>query len=367
MRKRILMMGLLMLALAGGVVMPRMVQSSIPTAYYVMPDRQVYKNVVQCSGTIQSQQVCQVVVQAPVVPGEVLVSVGDVVEAGQTLAVIDQVQTEQLLKPLSLLQELSDGLGSTAVSAEDWAALASSYGLDTGVSGDAMMESVQSVEELLGADSVQAASEVFSIGSASSEITAPIDGVVTSVELQSGIATTAGKAVIIVADNSAYKAVVSVPEADIELVQIGDQAEVRGSGFSGTVYTGTVTRIYPTAQKILNGTTMETVVTAEVTLDRADAKLKPGLTAEIEIQGEENKTLLTVPYEAIRQDEQNNEYVYLYEDGKIKKQIVVTGRELTEEVEVTSGIQPDSIVIYQAGDASLEGGMVQLKGRLNDH
>jgi RND family efflux transporter MFP subunit len=263
--------------------------------------------------------------------------------------------------PVSLIRDLSDELAPQTGST-DWAALAASYGLSAAVNGaDAAM-----LEGLVAQNTLPSAAEgIVASTMAETEITAPISGVVTEVEIQKGIPAVAGKAIITIADNQNYRMVAAVKEEDIARVQLDNTATVRGVGFSGTEYSGTVTAIHPTARKALSGTASETVVDVEIRLDGMGKgnRLKPGFTAKAEISGGSDYDLITVPYEAIRQDENNDEYVYTYEDGKLKKQLVVTGKELASEVEILDGIGVDSVVVMNPSETIEEGAMIHIKGR----
>ena len=103
----------------------------------------------------------------------------------------------------------------------------------------------------------------------------------------------------------------------------------------------------------------------EISLENPDDRLKHGFSAKVEITGGKDYELITVPYEAIRQDENNDEYVYVYAGGKLKKQVVATGKELTNEVEILDGLAPDDIVVFNPGGFVKEGAMIHIKGRAN--
>ena len=62
--------------------------------------------------------------------------------------------------------------------------------------------------------------------------------------------------------------------------------------------------------------------------------------------------IITVPYEAIRQDEENQEYVYIYKDGKAYRRNIITGTELREETEVCTGLEVGECVILQPDKVS---------------
>jgi RND family efflux transporter MFP subunit len=194
-------------------------------------------------------------------------------------------------------------------------------------------------------------------------ITAPISGVVTDMSLTEKAYALPGIPAVTISSKNDFKVIASVAEADISRLSLGDNARIQSAGYPKKIYYGSVSRIYPSARKTLSGTSTQTVVTIEIILKNSDGNLKPGFSANVEIYGGNDQVLITVPYEAVRQDENNDEYVFVYEDGALKKRPVITGRELTSEVEVLSGITEGSIVIYNPSEAVREGQIIQLKGR----
>lgn len=367
MKKRIIFAVLLVLAVVGVNTMPKMVESTIPTVYYITPNLKTYENVITASGTVQSENVRQIYLQSAMVASDVFVSVGDTVKEGDLLLQVDGEKTGKMGLPISLIRDISDDMTTNAVNGIDWASLASAYGLSAVVSGGSGASAIDAdmLSELLGDSGLLTSVDSGTIVDelVDDEITAPIAGVVTEVGIQKDVPAAAGKPIITIADNRNYKVLVSIREEDIGRIQVGDAANVRGVGFSGATYRGTITKVYPTARKTLSGTTSETVVDAEITLENPDKRLKPGFTAKVEILGGSDYNLITVPYEAIKQDENNNEYVYLYQNGKLKKQLVTTGQEMTDEVEILDGVSHDSVVVYNPSDEIKEGAMIQIKGR----
>ena len=154
---------------------------------------------------------------------------------------------------------------------------------------------------------------------------------------------------------------VTVGESYISDVKVGDPAVITGTGFPGREYTGHVRKIAPVARKLTGGTAQETVVDVEIAIDDPDNDLKAGFTARAEIVTDTRRTMLTVPYEAVRQDENNVEYVYLAEGSRAVRRDIQTGVELLEGVEVTEGLGPADVLLADASAAGKEGALVTLQ------
>lgn len=362
--KKVFAIAIILLISIGCYNMPGMISSSIPSVYYVKPDRKTYENVVNCAGTVQSAHTREIYLQSEIVPAEVCAEIGDYVKAGDTLVLIDREMTEKLSIPATdLLRDISGGISSgTKGSGIDWISLASEYGLTAVLSGgDIDYSKLQNaIQGGAAADTRTADSGAF-VGEIDDKIVSPVSGVITEIGLQPEAPALRGKAIFTITDLENFKVHAVVGENDIAKINVGDKAKIRGVGFGGSSYSGTVTKIYPTARKSITGT--ETVVDVEIELENADSRLKPGFSAKVEITGENNYDLVTVQYEAIRQDENNNEYVYIYKDGKLKKQVVITGQELANEVEILGGLTQDSIVVYNPNGLIKEGSMISIKGR----
>lgn len=352
---------------------PSVVEASIPSIYYITPSLKKYENIIHCTGTVQPGVAREVLLDAAVVPAKVLVQVGDSVEKGDVLLQVDLQRTQALAaQPMQLLRQIlsaqeeqDDALPEDI----DLSALASLYGIGP-IAGRGMdyarLEGI--LGGALGTSSARNITGCWVEGSASRyDITAPASGVVTGIALSPQVPAPAGKAVVTIADTESFVVMASVGEADVSKLKPGDTASLRGVGFGGKTYLGTITKIYPTARKSYSGAASDTVVDVEIRVEDPDKNLRPGYSAKVEIQGGENHTLLTVPYEAIRQDENNDEYVYIYADGKLQKNPVVTGQELTNEVQILAGLSQDSVVIFNPGEITKEGTMISIKGRADVH
>lgn len=348
-------------ALAAYSVIPGMVQSGIPAIYYITPSVKTYENVVNCTGVIQSENIYEIRASSALVPGYVSASVGDMVDKGDILLTVDEAATQKLSS--NTVGGVIDGITDEArgvASTFDIEALLSAFGL-TGMLGGYDLSGI--TEAVSGDSSSTDGVTSISAGQDIGEILSPVSGIVTEAGVVTGSAVSMGKLLFTVQDINHYKVIASVSEADISKIQIGDTAIIRGDGFASTSFKGEVSKIYPTARKALSGSGTDTVVDVEIRILSPNSKLRHGFSAKVEISGGQSYRLVTVPYEAVRQDGRNMEYVYTYENGKLQKTPIITGKELVNEVEVLEGLTFDSIVIYNPDDVTGEGSIVNIKGR----
>ena len=98
------------------------------------------------------------------------------------------------------------------------------------------------------------------------------------------------------------------------------------------------------ATTVQKGSYSQTVVEVKIAINNPDDNLKAGYTANAKIMLSEPITMTVVPYEAVNQDDKG-EYVYILEENKAVRRYVTTGYELSDGIEVTSGLSSGDYVI----------------------
>lgn len=131
------------------------------------------------------------------------------------------------------------------------------------------------------------------------EITAPIDGIVVSREVEVGQTVVSSMSVAnlyVIADLDKMQVVADVDEADIGSVKVGQNATFTVDAYSNDTFTGLVTQVR------INPTTESNVVTYEVLIstENPEHKLIPGLTANITVYTKEAKDVLVVPIKTLK-------------------------------------------------------------------
>ncbi|MCD8281983.1 MAG: efflux RND transporter periplasmic adaptor subunit, partial [Prevotella sp.] len=131
-------------------------------------------------------------------------------------------------------------------------------------------------------------------------ITAPIDGVVLSKEVEEGqtvaSSMTTPTLFIIAQDLTDMRVIADVDEADIGGVIEGQRVSFTVDAFPDDTFAGEVTQVRQEATTESNVVTYEVVISAP----NEDLKLKPGLTANVTIYTLEKDDVLTVPAKALR-------------------------------------------------------------------
>jgi len=175
-------------------------------------------------------------------------------------------------------------------------------------------------------------------------ITAPFDGVVYALPVRLGAYVNPGDLVLQEADLSQVVVRTFVDEPDVARLTPGQKIELTWDATPGRVWNGTVSSV--PAEVKLRGTRNVGEVTC--TVDNSDLKLLPNVNVGVTIVTGEHRAVLTVPREAIRQDDGK---VFVYEINKNnelqRRDIQISIATLTR-VEVTGGIEEHATVALGA-------------------
>ena len=187
-------------------------------------------------------------------------------------------------------------------------------------------------------------------------VVAPIDGTVTSLDIEVGetaISSTtniAGSNLMTIADPDSIHAEVNVDEADIANVAVGQEAQIIAIAYPDQPIKGVIDSIALSA-RVAEGT-QGLSFAVKIRLDKADRfALRPGMSCRVEIYTEVRDGLLAVPIQAILVDEELSEnrttyHVFEYDDGEAREVAVQVGLSDDSYQAVTGGLdEGDRIII----------------------
>lgn len=178
------------------------------------------------------------------------------------------------------------------------------------------------------------------------KIISPVDGIVVSKEVEVGQTVAASfqtpTLFNVAEDLTKMQIEASVVEADIAKVKEGQTVEFSVDSFPDEVFYGTVTQVRN------NPVTTSNVVTYEVIIeiDNKDQKLKPGMTANVEIITAQKDKVLLVPNQALRfyvtdENGETKRYkdrgIWILRSGKPNRVAITTGISDDDNTEITSG------------------------------
>ncbi|MBQ7624615.1 MAG: efflux RND transporter periplasmic adaptor subunit [Clostridia bacterium] len=174
----------------------------------------------------------------------------------------------------------------------------------------------------------------------------PCGGTVMNIVSKKDSVISQGTPCAVISDVGRLEVVTYAEENLIGDIKKGCECTVRVRSLTDKEYEGRVTKIMPYAKaSILSGkNSAETEI--RISLPKSEI-LKPGYTAVVNIVTDVRENALTVPFEAVGEDEENREYVLSLSNGKGEKKYIETGKELYDKFEVLSGITPeDRLILY---------------------
>lgn len=165
------------------------------------------------------------------------------------------------------------------------------------------------------------------------ELNAKVGATVTSGMIMGESDTSGGKQCMQIADLSKMKVTVQVGEKDIAKIAVGQSANVTYPAFPDIVSQGTVTAIASVANSEANGGGSSVTFNVDILIEAPDARLKPGMTAEVSVVTEQLDDVVMVPTMALMTEDGEHYYVNVATDGEGKQ---------TRRVKVTVVTQNDN-------------------------
>ncbi len=168
-------------------------------------------------------------------------------------------------------------------------------------------------------------------------IISPISGLVTKAPYIPG-QVIGSDAVVQVVDFSQVYFDTDIDEADIGKISLDQRAQVSLDAYPDQVFTGVVEKMIPQTKTTSSGAT---VVTFRINLDHPAIALVNGLSGQASILLAEAKAVLTLPLEAVRED--NTVLVQTKEGLKMEK--IETGIKSDINVEIKKGLNEGDRVL----------------------
>lgn len=313
-------------------ILPKIIIKSVPTVTYVKPKIDSYSTKVSCTGTVDFKDSYEMYVQTPIITTDIAFSIGDYITQGDIIASVDSQTTLAVVsnQPISAISEYID---------DDILSVASLYGISE--------ESIQqfketgSLEQYIASNSNIMEKNIY----IPEIIVSPVSGIISEINIKNNVLTSNTKPVITIGNPNSLKVIASVNEALIQQVNVGDSVIITGNGFKNRTYYGVIKKKHPKARRNLVGNVYEAVVDVEIDITNPDSFISPGFSAMVDIIVEDEKEMMLLPYDAIHQDESNQEYVLIYENDSIIKRRIETGKEYLYEVQILNGVQSGDIII----------------------
>lgn len=256
----------------------------------------------------------------------------------------------------------------------------------------AAQRSLASAQANLDQANAKAASRTVTAPSSGSivELNAKVGATVTGGMIMGESDTSGGKQCMQIADLSKMKVTVQVGEKDIAKIAVGQSANVTYPAFPDIVSQGTVTAIASVANSdAANGGGGSVTFNVDILIESPDARLKPGMTAEVSVVTERLDGVVMVPTMALMTEDGEHYYVNVATDdeGKQTHRVKVTvvtqndneavvgktqvkrddqDNEINPNVPVTKLRDGDTLVMDTGANATADGGYSADSGSMSD-
>lgn len=162
---------------------------------------------------------------------------------------------------------------------------------------------------------------------------APVAGLITGIDVMEGSNTFSGQRLLSISPKGESIVKVEIPMYQASSVALNQRAIVRASSSEGDLtYEGVVSRVSSVARESVLGGKKDKVIEVEVKISEKN-NLKPGFITDVEITNESTRSVATVPSFSVV-EEGDKSYIYVVEDGKVRKTEVKLGAKTLTDYEV---------------------------------
>lgn len=278
--------------------------------------------------TIEADIVNNIAPQSAARISKIFVEVGDKVEAGQTLAIMDKVNLDK-----AKLQLINDSIefgrikqlheiGATSQS--DYEAMTLKY--------DVTKQTYKNLLE-------------------NTVLKSPIAGIVTARNYDVCDMYAMTQPLFVIQKINPVKMLINISESQYSQVKKGMEVDITTEAYGDQVFKGVIDLIHPT----INAMTHTFAV--EVKFANKDLTLRPGMFARVTVNYGDNFRVVTPDRAVMKQVGSGEQYVYvLNADGTVTYTVVELGRRMGNRYEVISGLD-DNATIVMTGQTKLKNGI----------
>lgn len=307
---------------------------------------------VSATGTVEAREDIPMSAEASGQVEDVLVRVGDRVQAGEVL-----IRLDSELAALAVRQAEAQLLLAEADLDNAEAGLARAQNLwESKDISDAEFEASERLAKIARAGFMAAEAQ---LGSArrqlrNTEIASPTDGVVAFVYAEQGHLVALGAPVARIVDDREVQIEIGLTQDQVLDVRPGRRAEVRVRSLSGEVFEGTVEYVGPRADDLTK------TYPARIVLANRDRKMLAGMVAEVTIEADELTDVVAIDRDWVV-ERYGEPAVFVVSDSLAVLSKVGLGRVVGDRVVVNSGLKPGDQIVTLGYDQLTENARVDVK------
>ena len=183
-------------------------------------------------------------------------------------------------------------------------------------------------------------------------ITSPVTGIISNKLTNDGEVIAAGYPLLTVVNIDTVKVVIDVAEEEINKIKDGQEVDVTVGAIGDKKLKGIITIVSPAS----NPTRLFQV---KISINNEDHTLKPGMFAEVDVEKGIKENVVVLPKDAILLKKHGN-VAFVVSEGKAVERMVKLGITNGNSVEILEGINPGEKVVVKGQNMLKEGTSVKL-------
>ncbi len=300
--------------------------------------REILSAAKQFSGTLEGEEQANIVAKISERITTINVHVGDAVNAGQVLVELDKSGAT------SQFYQAQAGFNNAKKTYDRMKAL-----YQEGAISQQSLDGAQTAYDVAKAN--------FDAAKSSVELTTPIPGVITAVNINVGDLTTPGGVLITVAKIGRMKVDFDVNEIDLGSLSVGHSVQVYSEARPDAKMTGQIVQVSKSADVRSRTFQMKALFN-----NTQDSWFRPGMFCEVNVPINSNSKNLVVPNSAIVSDGVTNR-VFLVRNGRSFQQTVQPGITDGKNTEILSGLSEGDMVITTGATSARDSGYVSISNK----
>lgn len=275
-------------------------------------------------------------------------TIGERVDKGQLLALIDAPEQEQeLAQARAVREQIKVRLALARQTETRWETLRQS---DSVSQQD--MEEKRSARALAEADLAAADANVKRLEQLEGfrRIVAPFAGVVTRRSAEVGnLISAGGKELFAITQTDALRLTIWVPQSYAGEIKVGQEVNIKVSEFPGKRFTASIENVAGAIDPLNRSRQVDLI------LPNPDGKLLPGTYVEAGISLSNGINALIVPANVVASGQDGPRIATVDADSRLAFRPVKLGRDLGREVEILDGIAASDTLVQSPADALMDG------------
>jgi Cu(I)/Ag(I) efflux system membrane fusion protein len=191
-------------------------------------------------------------------------------------------------------------------------------------------------------------------------VTAPVAGAITALDIRNGMTIVQGAPLATINGVSPVWLAVSLAQADASIARTGGRVTARVPAYPGESFAGRIESILPAADAATR------TIQVRIALPNPQGRLRPGMTAEVELAEGDAHPALLVPAEAVIRTGRRTVVIVALDGGRFAPTEIEIGRRSGDRIEVRSGLSEGQRVVASGqflidSEASLTGALASLE------